>query len=107
MTAKIFYVTICVTKYCFAIFAQTDFDWLMMKVIIRFMIKTLSEQLRKAISNSGKSVYRIAKDCEIAEPHLHLFLRGQKGLGLDNIDRLGDYLCLELRKKSGKKRKHA
>ncbi len=60
--------------------------------------KPLSDQLRDAIRGCGETVYRVAKDCEIAEPHLHYFLKRKVGLGLDNIDRLGDYLGLELRR---------
>lgn len=60
------------------------------------MSDKISDQLRKAVRQSGKSVYRIAKDCGIAEPHLHFFLNKERGLGLDNIDRLADYLKLEL-----------
>ncbi|MFC1738602.1 hypothetical protein ACFL1G_06100 [Planctomycetota bacterium] len=62
----------------------------------------LSDQLRAAVRNSGKSVYRIAKDCGIAESHLHFFLNGQRGLGVDKIDRLAEYLQLQLRKKTSK-----
>ncbi|MHC4602143.1 MAG: helix-turn-helix domain-containing protein [Planctomycetota bacterium] len=65
----------------------------------------LSDQLRAAIRNSGKTIYRIAKDCGIAEPHLHFFLNGQRGLGVEKIDRLAEYLRLELRKKTSKKQK--
>jgi len=65
----------------------------------------LSDQLRIAIRNSRKSVYRIAKDCGIAEPHLRFFLDGKRGLGLEKVDRLAAYLQLELRKKSLRKQK--
>lgn len=67
----------------------------------------LSDQLRAAIRNSGKTIYRIAKDCGIAEPHLRFFLAGKRGLGLDRIDRLAAYLQLELRKKTSKKPKRS
>lgn len=70
-------------------------------------MKSLSDQLRAAIRDSDKTIYRIAKDCDIAESHLHFFLNGQKGLGVDRIDRLGKYLQLELRKKTSKKPKKA
>lgn len=74
-----------------------------------FMVMTaktkLSGQLKKAIHSSGKTIYRIAKDCEIAESHLHFFLKGKRGLGIDKIDRLAEYLQLELRKKASKKPK--
>lgn len=66
-------------------------------------VKTkLSDQLRTAIRSSGKTIYRIAKDCEIAESHLHFFLKRERGLGIDKIDRLAEYLQLELRKKTSK-----
>jgi hypothetical protein len=63
----------------------------------------LSDQLRAAIRNSDKSVYRIAKDCGIAEPHLRFFLAGKRGLGLEKIDSLTEYLQLQLQRKTSKK----
>ena len=63
----------------------------------------LSDQLRAAIRNSDKSVYRIAKDCGIAEPHLRFFLAGKRGLGLEKIDSLAEYLQLQLQRKTSKK----
>jgi transcriptional regulator with XRE-family HTH domain len=65
----------------------------------------LSDQLRAAIRDSGNTVNRIAEDCGIAQPHLHYFLIGKRGLGLEKMDKLAEYLQLELRKKVSKKPK--
>ena len=56
----------------------------------------LTEQLRREIRSCGLSVYRVAKDCDIAEPQLHNFLHGKSGLGMAKIDRLAEYLGLKL-----------
>lgn len=59
----------------------------------------LSDQLRAAIRNSSLTVYRVAKDCGIAESQLHNFMYERCGLGVQKIDRLVQYLQLELRPK--------
>ncbi len=64
----------------------------------------LTDQLRREIRASGLSVYRIAKDCEIAESQLHNFLNENCGLGLSKLDRLADYLGLELRRGKHRRR---
>ncbi len=56
----------------------------------------LTEQLRREIRSCGLSVYRVAKDCDIAESQLHNFLVGKRGLGMAKIDRLAEYLGLRL-----------
>ena len=61
----------------------------------------LTEQLRREIRSCGLSVYRVAKDCEIAESQLHNFLQGKRGLGMAKIDRLAEYLGLTLRRTPG------
>ena len=67
----------------------------------------LSEQLRKAVATSGLSRYRISQETGIAESTLCLFVRGERGLSLESIDALGEFLELEIimRRKPEKKGK--
>ena len=67
---------------------------------------SLTEQLRREIRSCGLTVYRVAKDCEIAESQLHNFLRGKCGLGLDKVDRLAEYLGLRLSRGRNAKARH-
>lgn len=57
---------------------------------------TMTEQLRNAIDQSGLSKYRIAKDLQINQAQLSRFMRGQRGLSLELLDRLCAYLDLAL-----------
>jgi transcriptional regulator with XRE-family HTH domain len=57
---------------------------------------SLSDQVRKAIDASGKSRYRIAKDLNVSEATLSRFMSGERGLTLAVLDRLAEYLGLEL-----------
>ena len=56
----------------------------------------MSEQLRKAILNSDKTRYRIAKETGVTEGQLSRFVHSKAKLTLDSIDRLGEYLELEI-----------
>jgi len=58
--------------------------------------RTLSDVLRKAIDESGLSLYRIAKDTRITSQSLLRFRRGDQSLRLDKADALAAYLGLEL-----------
>jgi hypothetical protein len=55
----------------------------------------ISDQLRKAISASDKSCYRIWKETGIAPSVLSRFLNHQHGLSMDSVDKLAE--CLRLR----------
>lgn len=57
----------------------------------------ISDQLRDAISNSGLSRYRIAKETGLSESLLSRFMSSQRGLSLDAIDKLGLHLGFSLR----------
>ena len=65
----------------------------------------LSDQLRQAIDDSGLSRYAIGKACEIDKAVMSRFMSGQVGLSLETIDRLVDYLRLELVTKQKKRSK--
>ena len=63
--------------------------------------KLVSDQLRKAIDDSGLSRYRIAKETGISQTALALFYNGQRGLSMKALNALGK--CLELKIVLGRK----
>lgn len=65
---------------------------------------TLGEQLRKAIETCGRSRYRVCKDVGISQTLMSRFMGGERGLSLDVVERLCEYLNLELRKSKRKGR---
>ena len=68
-------------------------------------MKTITETLRKAVEQCGESRYAISKATGIPASVLSRFVAGGHGLRSDNIDKLCTYLGLELKSKSGKRRK--
>lgn len=58
---------------------------------------TMSDQLRDAIENCGQSRYAIHKATGIDQGQLSRFMHGEAGMSLDTVDRLFEYLELELR----------
>lgn len=56
--------------------------------------KTITEQLRQAIDDSGLTRYRIAQETGISESTLSKFYLGQRGLSMEALDAIG--LCLQL-----------
>ena len=58
--------------------------------------KKLSDQIRDAIDDSGKSRYRISHESEIDESALAKFYNGHRGLSMDALDRLSVYLGLRV-----------
>ncbi len=62
--------------------------------------EAISESLRKAISESGLKPYQVAKRARVSPQIITRFLRGERGLSLVVIDRLGQALDLELRRKT-------
>jgi transcriptional regulator with XRE-family HTH domain len=67
---------------------------------------TLSEQLRNAIEKAGVSRYEISKATGVSQSTLSKFVLGTRpGLSFDAMDRVGEYLGLEIvKKKQPKKR---
>lgn len=59
----------------------------------------ISEQIREALIGSGLSRYRISKDLGISQAQLSKFVNGKAGLSLTALDRLADFLGLEIRGK--------
>jgi transcriptional regulator with XRE-family HTH domain len=65
----------------------------------------LSDQLRRAISESGQTRYKIAKATGINEAALSKFFHGERGLGLESIDRLAAHLRLRVLAEEKRSRK--
>ena len=63
--------------------------------------KLLTDQLRKAIDDSGLTRYRIAQETGISEATLSKFYLGQRGLSMEAMNALG--MCLQLTIKRGRK----
>ena len=56
----------------------------------------ISDAVRKAIDDCGITRYRIAQDTGIDESALAKFYNGQRGLSMESLDRLGEYLNLRI-----------
>ena len=59
----------------------------------------MTEALRKAIKDSGLSLYRIAKDTGVTSQSLMRFQRGEMSMRLNRADVVARYLELELVRK--------
>ena len=57
---------------------------------------TFSDQVRDAIRHSGQTIYRVAMSVQIQEKNLHKFMKGEVGLSLASLDRIAEYLGLNL-----------
>ena len=58
--------------------------------------KKITDQVRQAIDDSVVTRYRIAQDTGIDQSTLAKFFHGTRGLSLDNLDVLCDYLGLQI-----------
>jgi transcriptional regulator with XRE-family HTH domain len=56
----------------------------------------LSDQIRQAIVDSGETRYRISKATGINEAAQSKFVHGERGLSLESLDALAEYLHLEI-----------
>ena len=56
--------------------------------------RKLTDQLRRAIDDSGLTRYQIAKETGIDESALEKFYNGHRGLSMEALNALGE--CLEL-----------
>jgi hypothetical protein len=68
----------------------------------------LTDQLRQAIDDSGHTRYRISKETGINEGALCEFYNGHRGLSMESMNALGEYLDLMIvprKAPSTKKRK--
>ena len=58
--------------------------------------KKMTDQIRQAIDDSGLTRYRISKETGIDESALAKFYNGHRGLSMNALDRLGEYLGLRI-----------
>jgi len=58
--------------------------------------KKLTDQLRQAIDDSGMTRYRIAQETGISEATLSKFYLGQRGLSMEALNALGEFLGLRI-----------
>ncbi len=63
---------------------------------------SMTETLKKAVRQSGHSLYAISKATGLNEDSLSRFMRGRQSLRLDLADRLAEYLGIECRQVRGK-----
>lgn len=56
----------------------------------------LTDQLRQAIDDSGLTRYQIAKATRIDESALAKFYNGHRGLSMDALNALGEFLQLTI-----------
>ena len=54
------------------------------------------DQVRAAIEASGKTRYRIAKDTGVTQPQLSRLMSGERGLSIEALECLIDYLGMEI-----------
>jgi hypothetical protein len=57
---------------------------------------SLSDELRQAIERSGVSRYGIWQQTGIDQGSLSKFMDGERGLGIESIDKLADLLGLHI-----------
>ena len=58
--------------------------------------KPLTDQLRQAIDDSGLTRYRIAQETGISESTLGQFYNGHRGLSMEALNALGEFLQLTI-----------
>jgi len=63
----------------------------------------LSEQIRAAIEAAGVTRYRISKDTGISESMVSKFMSGDRGLSMEYLDVLGEYLELDVVRRQERK----
>ncbi len=56
----------------------------------------LTDQLRQAIDDSGLTRYRIAKETGVSESALAQFYNGHRGLSMEAMNALGEFLQLKI-----------
>ena len=57
----------------------------------------IREQILLKISDKKLSVRQVALKCDVTYQNFHAFLRGKRGLPLDDLERVCEYLKLKLR----------
>lgn len=68
-------------------------------------MESILEQIRRAILASGQTRYRISQETGVGEPQLCKLMKGQAGLSVESLERLAEYLGLEIVIRPKRKRK--
>ena len=63
----------------------------------------LSDQIRRAVDDCGRTRYRISKETAIDQSTLSRFMSGERGLPMNTLDKLADYLDLNITVGKGRK----
>jgi hypothetical protein len=58
--------------------------------------RKFSDQIRRAIGDSGETRYRIAQETGLNEAALGKFFHGERGMSLESLDILAEHLGLEV-----------
>lgn len=61
-----------------------------------------ADQIRQAVRESGRTPYRICQDTEIDQAMMSRFLAGKMWLGEATMNRLAEYLGLEVVTRKGR-----
>jgi transcriptional regulator with XRE-family HTH domain len=56
----------------------------------------LSDQIRRAVAHCGQTRYAIAKATGVSQSTLSRFVNGERGLPMDTLDILAEYLDLRI-----------
>lgn len=62
----------------------------------------MSDELRRAVADSGKTLYRVAKDAGVNYSSLHRFMAGRQLPSVPVLDKLCVSLGLKLVREGGK-----
>ena len=63
----------------------------------------LSDQIRRTVDDCGQSRYRISKETGIDASTLSRFMSSERGLPMNTLDKLADYLDLNITVGKGRK----
>ncbi len=63
----------------------------------------LSDQIRRAVDDCGQTRYRISIETGIDQSTLSRFRSGERGLPMNTLDKLADYLDLNITVGKGRK----
>lgn len=74
------------------------------RCIVNDMGKVLDE-IRTAIRTSGETRYRIAKETGISQAQLSRLMSGERGLSIEALELLADYLGLEIIIRPGRRKR--
>ena len=64
--------------------------------MVKRLTSKLTDQLRQAIDDCGLTRYQIAKETGIDESALAKFYNGHRGLSMEALNALGEYLQLKI-----------